>query len=75
MYIHGMNFKIITNNSALKALKDKSLLMGGLLRRAGKLLEYEFDAICQSRKEHVVPDFLSRLYLVEMLTTGRVEDD
>ena len=30
-YIHGMNFTIITDHSALKALKDKSLLTGGLL--------------------------------------------
>ena len=74
-YIHGMNFTIIKDHSALKALKDKSLLTGRLLRRAEKLLEYDFDVIYQSGKEHVVPDFHSRLYLVEMSTAGRVEDD
>ena len=66
-----MNFTIITDHSALKALKDKSLLTGRLLRRAKKLLEYDFNVLYQSGKEHVVPDFLSRLYLVEMLTAGR----
>ena len=74
-YIHGMNFTIIKDHSALKALKDKSLLTGRLLRRAKKLLEYDFDVIYQSGKEHVVPDFLSRLYLVEMSTAGKVEND
>ena len=39
------------------------------------MLEYDFDVIYRSGKEHVVPDFLSILYLVEMSTAGRVEDD
>ena len=39
-YIHGMQFTIITDHSALKVLKDKSLLSSRLLQRAEKLLEY-----------------------------------
>ena len=41
-YIHGMHFTVITDHSALKDLKDKSILTGRLLRRAEKLLEYKF---------------------------------
>ena len=44
-YIHGMQFTIITDHSALKALKDKSLLTGRLLQRAEKLLELDFNVI------------------------------
>ena len=54
-------------------MKDNSLLTGRLLRRAEKLLEYDFDVIYQSKKKIVVPDFLSRFYLMEMLTSGRVK--
>ena len=70
-----MNFTIITDHSALKALKDKSILTGRLLRRAEKLLEYDFDVIYCAGKEHVVPDFLSRIYLTEMSVTGEIEKD
>ena len=41
-YIHGMHFTVITDHLALKALKDKSFLTGRLLRRAEKLLGYDF---------------------------------
>ena len=71
-YIHGMHFTVITDHSALKALKDKSVLTGRLLRRAEKLLEYDFDVIYCSGRDNVVPDFLSRIYLVEL--TSPVED-
>ena len=72
-YIHGMNFTVISDHSALKALKDKSILTGCLLRRAEKLLEYDFDVIYCAGSEHVVPDFLSRIYLTEMSVTGEIE--
>ena len=74
-YIHGIKFSIITDYSALKDLKLKSLLTGRLLRRAEKLLEYDFDIIYKSRKEHVFPVFLPILYLFQMLNAGRVESD
>ena len=70
-----MNFTIITNHSAFKSLKDKSLLTGRILRKAEKLLEYDFGIIYQSGKEHVVPDFLSIFCLVEMSTVGKVDSD
>ena len=72
-YIHGMHFTVITDHSALKALKDKSVLTERLLRRAEKLLEYDFDVIYCSGRDNVVPDFLSRIYLVEL--TSLVEDE
>ena len=65
-YIHGMHFTVITDHLALKALKDKSVLTGRLLRRAEMLLEYNFDIVYCSGSKNVIPDFLSRIYLVEM---------
>ena len=61
-----MHFTVITDHLALKALKDKSVLTGHLLRRAEKLLEYNFDIVYCSGNENVVPDFLLRIYLVEL---------
>ena len=72
-YIHGMHFIVITDHSALKALKDKSVLTGRLLRRAEKLLEYDFDDIYRSGRDNIVPGFLSMIYLVE-LTPSPIED-
>ena len=57
----------------MKALKHKSVLTGRLLRRAKELHEYDFDIIFCSVKDNVVPDFLSRIYLVEL--TSPVEDE
>ena len=65
-YIHGMPFTIITDHSALKALKDKFLLSARLLKRAEKLLKYNFDVIYWAGKDYMVPDFLSRIYIAEM---------
>ena len=70
-----MQFTVITDHSALKALKDKSLLTGRLLQRAEKLLEYDFDVIYWAGQEHVVPDFLSRIYLAEMSVSEDEEGD
>ena len=39
------------------------------------MLEYDFDVIYHAGKEHVVPDFLSRIYLTEMSVTGEIEKD
>ena len=72
-YIFGMNFTIITDYSALKALKDKPILTGCLLCRAEKLLEYDFDIIYCAGKKHVVPDFLSEIYLTEISVTSEIE--
>ena len=72
-YIHGMHFAVITYHSDLKALKDKSILTGRLLRRAEKLLEYDFDVVYCSGRGNVFPDFLSRVYMVEL--TSPVEDE
>ena len=44
-YIHGMHFTVITDHLALKALKEKLVLTGRLLRRAEKLMEYNFDVV------------------------------
>ena len=70
-----MNFTVITDHSALKALKDKFVLTGFLLHRAEKLLEYDFDVIYCAIKEHVVSDFLSRIYLTEMSVTSEIKRD
>ena len=44
-YINGMHLTIITDHLSLKALKDKSILTGRLLRRVEKLMEYDFDVV------------------------------
>ena len=58
---------------SFESFKDKSILTGRLLRRAEKLLEYDFDIIYCSGKDSIVPDFLSRIYLVEL--TSPIEDE
>ena len=68
-YNHGMNFAVITDHSASKASRDKSLLTGQLLRRGEKYSRYNFDIICRASKEQVVPDFIPRIYLTEMSVT------
>ena len=66
---------VITDHYAMKAFKDKSLLTGRLLGRAEKLLENDFDVIYWAGQEHVVPDFLSRIYLAEMTVSEDEERD
>ena len=44
-YIHGMHFTVITDHLAEKALKENLVLTGRLLRRAEKLMEYNFDVV------------------------------
>ena len=70
-----MHFTVITDHLALKALKDKSVLTGLLLRRAEKLLEIDFDILYCSGNENVVPDFLSRIYLVELTSPDEDRKD
>ena len=68
-----MHFTIITDQMALKELKEKSVLIGQFLRRAEKLLKYNFDIVYCSGKDIIVPDFLSRIYLVELNSQMRIE--
>ena len=42
-YINGMHFIIIIDYLALKTFKDKSILIGRLLRRVKKLMKYDFN--------------------------------
>ena len=70
-----MHFTVITDHLALKALKDKSVLTGRLLRRAEKLLEYNFNIVYRLGKENVIPDFLSRIYLVELTSPDKDRKD
>ena len=74
-YIHRMHFTVITDHLALKALKEKSVLTGCLLRRVEKLLEYDFDNVYRSGNENLVPDFLSRIYLVELTSPDEDRKD
>ena len=60
-YIHGMHFTVITDHLVLKALGDSLIATGMFLRRAKKLLEYNFVVVYQPGKENVVPGFLSRI--------------
>ena len=72
---YGMHFTRIANYLALKALKKKSILAGRMLHRVEKLLEHDFDVIYQASKEHVVPDLLSRIYLVDLTVAEGMEED
>ena len=62
-YIFGTHFTIITDHSALKAMKDKALLKGRLLRWAEFLAEYDYDIVYRAGKDNVVADYLSRAVL------------
>ena len=57
-----MDFTGITDQTALKALKDKFMLTEQLLCKAEKLMEYNIDVIYQDSKERVVPEFLARIF-------------
>ena len=70
-----MHFTVITDYLALKALKEKSVLTGRLLRRAEKLMEYNFDVVYQAGKEHAAPNFLSWIYLVNLTVSEELEED
>ena len=70
-----MHFTVITGHSALKALKDKSVLTGRLLKRVEKLLKYNFDIVYRSDNENMVPDFLSRIHLVELTSPDEDRKD
>ena len=72
-YIHWMHFTVVTNHLALKALKEKSILTGRLLRKAEKLITYNFDIVYQAGKENVVPDSLSRIYLADLTVSEGME--
>ena len=74
-YIHRMHFTVITDHLVLKVLKYKFILTGKLLRRAEKMLDYDFDSIYWPGKRNVVPNFLSRLYLVELTSPDEDEKD
>ena len=68
-YIYGMSFTVIIDHSALKALKDKSILTGRLLRRAEKLLEYDFDVAYCLGKKNVAPNFILIINLAKWSST------
>ena len=56
-------------------MKNKSLLTRRLLRRAEILLEYNFGVIYSSGKDNVVLDFLSKICLVKLTSTGEDEKE
>ena len=70
-----MHFTVITDHLLQKALKEKSVLTGRLLCEAEKLMEYNFDVVYQDGREHVVPEVLSRIYLVNITVSERIEED
>ena len=68
-----MHFTVITYHLLLKALKEKSILTSRVLHRVEKLMEYNFDVVDWAGKEHVITDFLSRIYLVNMPVSEGME--
>ena len=75
-YVFGMKFTIITDHSALQALKDKPNLEGRLARWADYLASYDYDIVYRPGKDNVVADFLSRnsLSMLDELV-GSCEDE
>ena len=64
-YIFGMHFKIVTDHSALKALQQKENLEGRLMRWAEYLMMYDFEILYRAGRENLVPDMLSRAFVVD----------
>ena len=50
-----MHFTIKIDYKALKALKDKLIFPGKLLRRAKKIMEYDFNIVYLASSENIVP--------------------
>ena len=67
-----MYFILVTNHSSLKALTDKPNLTGRLQQRADKLMEYDFTIKYCSGKSNILPDFLLRIYLVELFNSSDI---
>ena len=63
-----MHFIIITDYLALKALKDKLILIGRLLRRVEKLIEYDFNIVYWASSKNIILNFLSRIYVLFSLS-------
>ena len=59
-YVMGMPFVVVTDHSALRALRTKEQLDGRLQRFAEKLSYYDYDIVYRPGKDNVVADLLSR---------------
>ena len=66
-YILGMPFVIVTDHSALRALRTKECLEGRMLKWAEALSEHDYDIIYIKGVNNVLPDLLSRAFLVQNL--------
>ena len=62
-YILGMPFTIVTDHSALTALKTKEKLEGRLQRWAEFLSDYDYQILYRRGVENHIPDLLSRALL------------
>ena len=60
-YLLGAQFKMFTDNSALKYLVNKPMLGGKIYRWLLLFQEYDFDIIVKPRRLNAGPDHLSRL--------------
>lgn len=60
IYIHGSKFSVITDHSALKALRTIKNAQGRLAKWAIQLSEYDFDIEYKPGKKHWDADALSR---------------
>lgn len=70
-YLEGAKFTVVTDHYSLLWLNRLKDPTGRLARWALRLQAFDFDIIHRKGKEHVVPDFLSRL----PLETGEAQQD
>lgn len=60
-YLEGQKFSVITDHHSLVWLQNLKDPVGRLARWALRLQSYDYEIIHRKGKEHVVPDFLSRI--------------
>ena len=69
-YVLGRRIKIITDHANLKSLTSISPKQSKLARWCISMAEFDFEIEHRSRKDHVVPDTLSRAPIPEPSTVG-----
>lgn len=60
-YLYGVRFKVITDNTSIKWLRELKEPTGRLCRWVTLLSQYDMEIIHRAGKEHQAPDALSRI--------------
>lgn len=74
-YLKGKKFTIITDHTALKAMKEKHIFGNlKLERKRERLHAYDFDIIYNQGKTMIEADALSRLHEIDTITKANNQD-